>query len=142
MCRLVVDVYISLLQAIVALHPNEAKTIHVYDSRDIYKLRTTAVPSHHCPGSVMLLFERLDDECEVVRRILYTGDFRLDNPLMSMTDSLRVGCVMPMLVMKCDPHQSLHCGRTPLRIDEMYLDTNYCSLQYKTFPSRYRRQIV
>ena len=74
----------------------------MYDSRDIYKLRTTAVPSHHCPGSVMLLFERLDDECEVVRRILYTGDFRLDNPLMSMTDSLRVGCVMPMLVIKCD----------------------------------------
>ena len=96
MCRLVFEVCISLLQAIVALHPNEAKTIHVYDSRDIYKLRTTAVPSHHCPGSVMLLFERLDDECEVVRRILYTGDFRLDNPLMSMADSLRVSCVLSL----------------------------------------------
>ena len=49
-------------QAIVALQPSEARTIHVYDSRDIYKLRTTSVPSHHCPGAVMFLFERLDDE--------------------------------------------------------------------------------
>ena len=24
----------------------------------------------------------------------------------------------------------------------MYLDTNYCSHQYKTFPSRYRHQII
>ena len=52
-------------QAIVALQLNEARTIHVYDSRDIYKLRTTAIPSHHCPGSVMLLFERLDDEVDL-----------------------------------------------------------------------------
>ena len=46
-----------------ALNPNEAKTIHVYDSKDIYKLNTTAIPSNHCPGSVMFLFEKLD--CEV-----------------------------------------------------------------------------
>ena len=39
-----------LSKAIVALTPIEAVTIHVYDSRDIYKLRTTAIPSHHCPG--------------------------------------------------------------------------------------------
>ena len=46
-----------------ALNPNDAKTIHVYDSKDIYKLNTTAIPSNHCPGSVMFLFEKLD--CEV-----------------------------------------------------------------------------
>ena len=46
-----------------ALTPNEAKTLHVYDSKDTYKLRTTAIPSNHCPGSVMFLFEKLD--CEV-----------------------------------------------------------------------------
>ena len=46
-----------------ALNSNEAKTIHVYDSKDIYKLNTTAIPSNHCPGSVMFLFEKLD--CEV-----------------------------------------------------------------------------
>ena len=51
------------LKAIVALNPNEAATLHVYDSQDIYKLRTTAIPSNHCPGSVMFLFEKLD--CEV-----------------------------------------------------------------------------
>ena len=51
------------LKAIVALNPNEAKTIHVYDSQDIYKLQTTAIPSNHCPGSLMFLFEKLD--CEV-----------------------------------------------------------------------------
>ena len=71
--------------------PNEAQTIHVYDSRDIYKLRTTTIPSHHCPGSVMFLFEKLDEEGEVIKRILYTGDFRLDNPLIPFTQSLRVG---------------------------------------------------
>ena len=48
-----------------ALNPNEATTLHVYDSKDIYKLKTTAIPSNHCPGSVMFLFEKLD--CEVTR---------------------------------------------------------------------------
>merc|ERR1719232_1680044 len=106
--------------AIVSLTPNEAQTIHVYDSRDIYKLRTTTIPSHHCPGSVMFLFEKLDEEGEVIKRILYTGDFRLDNPLIPFTQSLR----------------SLHNRNDPVIIDEMYLDTTYCSNQYKTFPSR------
>ena len=53
----------EFVKAIVALNPNEAKTIHVYDSKDIYKLQTTAIPSNHCPGSLMFLFEKLD--CDV-----------------------------------------------------------------------------
>ena len=55
------------VKAIVALNPNEAKTIHVYDSKDIYKLQTTAIPSNHCPGSLMFLFEKLD--CEVITKL-------------------------------------------------------------------------
>ena len=49
-------------QAIVTLAPGEPRTIHVYDGRDIFKLRTTAIPSHHCPGAVMFFFEKLDAE--------------------------------------------------------------------------------
>ena len=44
------------------LAPGEPRTIHVYDGRDIFKLRTTAIPSHHCPGAVMFFFEKLDAE--------------------------------------------------------------------------------
>ena len=40
--------------------------------------QVTAVPANHCPGSVMFLFERLEEGqgAGVARRILYTGDFR------------------------------------------------------------------
>ena len=79
-----------IYQAIVALTPNESQVIHVYDSRDIYKLRTTTIPSHHCPGSVMFLFQRLDIDGNILKTILYTGDFRLDNPLIPLPQSLRV----------------------------------------------------
>jgi len=106
-------------KTIVALIPNEPCTIHVYDSCDIFKLRATAIPSNHCPGSLMFLFEKLDSEGEVCKRILYTGDFRFDNPLVPLT-TLR----------------SLHKGSKPLDIDEMYLDTTFCSPQYLTFPTR------
>ena len=37
------------------LFPNEATDVRVYDkrSKDMWMLRVTAVPAHHCPGSVM-----------------------------------------------------------------------------------------
>ena len=106
-------------KTIVGLVPNEPRTIHVYDSCDIYKLRTTAIPSNHCPGSLMFLFERLDSEGEICKTILYTGDFRFDNPLLPLTHL-----------------RALHDRNIPLDIDEMYLDTSYCSPQYLTFPTR------
>ncbi len=66
------------------------------------------------------LFEKLEDN-SVSRRILYTGDFRLE------------GVPLPSL-------SALHEGReeaaSPLQIDEMYLDTTFCSDEYPTFPAR------
>ena len=43
-------------------------------------LRVTALDANHCPGSVMFLFEKLRaDGGEVDLRVLYTGDFRLED---------------------------------------------------------------
>ena len=64
--------------------------MQVYDGCDIYSLRATSLPSHHCPGSVMLLLERLDTEGEVAKRILYTGDFRFIVPENMCIDHLRL----------------------------------------------------
>ncbi len=65
------------------------------------------------------LFERLSAAGEVDHRILYTGDFRYEDT--SEVSSMR----------------SLHgVDGAPLKIDEMYLDTTFCSSQYQTFPKR------
>ena len=34
------------------------------------------------------------------------------------------------------PSQPLHTGDSPLELDELYLDTSYCSPHYQTFPTR------
>lgn len=117
----VLNKYKGLLpdRAVVELIPNEPKTVHVYDSKEIYSVRITAIGANHCPGSVMFLFERLDQDGAVCKRILYTGDFRYDShrPLTDLS--------------------ALHDGnKTPIAIDEMYLDTTFCSPQYETFPTR------
>ena len=105
-----------------SLRAHEPHQLHVYDGREMFRLRVTGVPSNFCPGSLMFLFERLDSDQAVERRILYTGDFRLDDcrtPLGSL----------PSL-------QSLHQDGAPLSLDELYLDTTYCSLAFPAFPSR------
>ena len=58
------------------------------------------------------LFERDD------LRILYTGDFRLENRKLPTLTGL---------------HNS---SGEPLKIDQMYLDTTFCSKEYEKFPPR------
>lgn len=87
----------------------------------MYKLRVTAIPANHCPGSVMFLFETLVDG-SVGYRILYTGDFRFEDVELSSIRSL---------------HQSTsEAVPRPLAFDEMYLDTTFCHPKYKSFPKR------
>ena len=112
--------------------------------------KVTAVPANHCPGSVMFLFERLEGlrhSTKVARRILYTGDFRFPlNPTIHYLRSYVCICfvfrfdhtsgnfVTPELA-------SLHDGQgKPLPLDELYLDTTFCSPLYKTFPTREEAQ--
>ena len=112
--------YLGILAGdIVEMIPNQPKTVLVTGSQEEYHLRVTALQSNHCPGSLMFIMERLDTNGAVHKRILYTGDFRFDNPDLPLT------CL-----------RSLHSGTTPLHIDEMYLDTTFCSNKYLTFPTR------
>ncbi|XP_069698466.1 protein artemis-like [Periplaneta americana] len=72
----------------------------------------TLIPTGHCPGAVMFLFEGR------VGRILYTGDFRLSK---GDTPKFR---------------QLHYLDGTVKTIDKLYLDTTFLSYQYKEFPSR------
>ncbi|KAL3268904.1 hypothetical protein HHI36_007991 [Cryptolaemus montrouzieri] len=69
------------------------------------------IPSGHCPGSVMFLFE-------MDQVILYTGDYR-----MSLNDIKRI--------------QALYDSLGKLKtIHTVYLDTTFFSKKYLQFPSR------
>ena len=48
-------------RCITSLTPHEPHLVHVYDGRDMFRLRVTGIPSHFCPGSLMFLFERLEE---------------------------------------------------------------------------------
>ena len=109
-------------RCITSLVPHEPHIVHVYDGVDIFTVRVTGVPSHFSSGSLMLMFERLDLERNVVKRILFTGHFRLDDYKKHLQD-------IPSL-------QCLHENSEPLMIDELYLDTTFCSLSYPSFPTR------
>ena len=68
----------------------------------------------------MFLFEVGEDLSEFNKafNILYTGDFRFENH-------------------RIETFQALHdAAGNKMRIDEMYLDTTFCSTNYKTFPTR------
>ena len=100
------------------LAPNEPLVLNIFDKtkKDMYKLKVTTIPADHCPGSVMFLFEIGEDQTK--KNILYTGDFRMENQSL-------------------EGIQSLHdASGNALLIDEMYLDTTFCSLNYKEFPPR------
>ena len=60
------------------------------------------------------LFEK--EECG--KRILYTGDFRLEDVRLPTLTNLH------------------NLGGEPLKIDLMYLDTTFCSKDYEKFPPR------
>ena len=106
-------------RSIVSLKLNEPQLVYVYDGVNIFSLRVVGLPSNHCPGSLMFMFERLDMDKEVEKRVLYTGDFRFDDPLVPLTSL-----------------HSLHVNNSPLTIHEMYLDTKFCSPSYQSFPTR------
>lgn len=99
---------------------NEPRTIVVFDQAksSMYKIRVTLIPANHCPGSVMFLFESLKDDGELNKRILYTGDFRFEGLSLDTLSALHDdnGQVLP--------------------IDELFLDTTFCSKSYLNFPSR------
>ena len=106
-------------RSIVSLVPNESRIVHVYDGKEIYSLRVVGVLSRHCPGSLMFMFEKLNEEKEVEKRILYTGPFRFEDALAPLTSLT-----------------GLHQDNKPLIIHELYLDTMFCSPNYQAFPTR------
>lgn len=78
-----------------------------YNQRTVY-LNIYAIPAGHCPGSLMFLFETAG------KRILCTGDFRIDNLQQFMTKYFEIGS----------------------KINTVYLDTTFYKKQYPIFPSR------
>lgn len=67
-----------------------------------------ALPSGHCPGSLMFLFETSKDN----KRILYTGDFRISKKDLKQLTALK------------EP------------FDSIYLDSTFFSEQYSHFPTQ------
>lgn len=90
------------------ISPLETGCSHILyiDSDQIEQMSVTVIDAHHCPGSVMFLFEGY------FGKILYTGDFRFDSE------------------MKDDPMM-----RNLLHADTLYLDNTYNSPKC-VFPSR------
>ena len=109
-------------KCLASLTPHEPHMVHVYDGQEMYTLRVTGIPSNYCQGSLMFMFEKLDMDRNVVRRILYTGDFRYDD---SRTCLGSIPCL-----------KSLHHNSSPLTINELYLDTTFCSMAFPSFPTR------
>ncbi|KAI0978944.1 hypothetical protein GJ496_005890 [Pomphorhynchus laevis] len=53
------------------------------------------VDAHHCPGSAMVIINKLNDgKCDDNERILYTGDFRFEDSLLEQLNLSKVfGCI-------------------------------------------------
>lgn len=76
----------------------------------------TTIPSGHCPGSVMFLYEGS------FGTILYTGDFRIAK-----------GDCRKFQAFMSNPSRPEYGLKT---IDHVYLDCTFCTDSAKTFPSR------
>ena len=76
--------------------------------------------ANHCPGSLMFLFEKLENSTEnVFERIFYTGDFRFE-------DESYLSRLAPL-------HDE---EGKKIRIDEMFIDTTFFSSKFNRFPPR------
>ncbi|XP_015587953.1 protein artemis isoform X2 [Cephus cinctus] len=82
------------------------------DSNNAEFVKVTSIPSGHCPGSVMFLFEKNDQV------ILYTGDFR----------------ICPNDFRNLKPLHDLQY--VPKKLHKIYLDTTFLNLDFKYFPNR------
>ena len=51
--------------------PNQPIVISVKKEDEDYKLRVTAMDAGHCPGSIMILFEKMDSKDHVASRTLH-----------------------------------------------------------------------
>ena len=85
---------------LIAIEPRQSKDVQVAGKT----LRVTALDANHCPGAILFIFE-----CDG-RRIIYTGDFRLNDELRS--------------------HKALLAGA-----DRLYVDSTYASPEY-LFPTQ------
>lgn len=103
--RLLVERYDIDASLICPLETGCSHILYV-DSDQIEQMSVTVIEAHHCPGSVMFLFEGY------FGKILYTGDFRFDSE------------------MKDDPLMG-----NLLHADTLYLDNTYNSPKC-VFPSR------
>ena len=111
---------------------NDPFVSSIYDKtrKEFYKVKITAIPANHCPGSVMFLFEKLtsktvedgsgseEEKATITYRVLYTGDFRFENFELNRLSALH------------------EVNGNPKSLDQLYLDTTFCSNDYLNFPSR------
>ncbi|XP_011503355.1 PREDICTED: protein artemis [Ceratosolen solmsi marchali] len=81
-----------------------------------HSLKVSSISSGHCPGSIMFLYNLKD------KRILYTGDFRINIEDFSNLKSL---------------HYIYNTEFIPLNIDTIYIDTTFFNVDYNFFPSRF-----
>ncbi|XP_077977647.1 protein artemis-like [Glandiceps talaboti] len=111
---LVSDLRYTFLKTHIEDLPNDTVvTIDVWDGMSTKRdqVFVTSIPSGHCPGSVMFLFEGSRGT------ILYTGDFRF-----AKEEVRRI--------------PALHCGTRVKDIQSLYLDTTFCHPNATYLPSR------
>lgn len=96
------------------LHPLPMHTPTIIASKGT-AVTVTLLNANHCPGAIMFLFE-------VGKRvILHVGDFRWNYNIMSSQLPLRPYCRKPWLGQE---------STSLRRIDDLFLDTTYCDVQY------------
>ncbi|KAL0100152.1 hypothetical protein PUN28_019529 [Cardiocondyla obscurior] len=93
----------------------DVKTEIKYESNSSDILYVTCISAGHCPGSVMFLFEKMDE------LILYTGDFRINPKDYRKLKSL---------------HDRDSSHSSPKKLAKVYLDTTFLDRDFTSFPTR------